>query len=466
MKIVLYKPLIRPEHHLDPVNAHYIGFNYLISYVNNFEHDCTIKIAYTPEAIIDMQPDLIGISSVSEMWERTKNTISWLRNEGFSGPIVIGGPHITALPETLPQEADCAVIGQGEATFLELIRSYKISRQPNLNEIMGISYRDSDNQVCLNARRTPIELDSLPIDVYENPSIPFQLTTVRGCPFHCFHCVEHFIQGKMTYLSADKLLWLMKSRFRTTGNPHFYFQDDTFLAPRRRLEELHDLMAKTNMLGKFTIQSISLNANLVDEKTMPMLKDIGTIKLGIGIESLNPRMLETIKCGIVKPEHIDRTIQYAQKTGIPIGGSQVYGFPGETRGELIDSIMRIKHYEMTTAFRHWVCYICQPLPGSQLWFQELEKGNVSTDMDFSTLRIDGDCRFFDTPWHYGNEENIPRNEFISILKDHEMIAPNFLLLPENTVRKQQKDSGLLKRIAYRLYRDILLSIEGRRQRKD
>ena len=460
--IVLYKPLVRPEYRFDAFNAHYIGFSYLISYVKQYEPGCSIKIAYTPQAIIDMHPDLIGISSVTEMWGRTKNTISWLREEGFSGPVVIGGPHITALPETLPQDADCAVIGQGEETFLELIRSYTASRQPALHEIPGIAYRDPDNRICLTPKRVPLEMDLLPVDVYENPSIPFQLTTVRGCPFHCFHCVEHNTQGKMTYLSAEKLLWIMKLRLRETGNPHFFFQDDTFLAPRQRLEELHNLMARENLLGKFIIQSISLNTNLVDEHTMPMLKDIGTTKLGMGIESLNPRMLQVIKCGIVKLEHIDKTIRYAQKAGIPIGGSQVYGFPGETREEMIDSIMRVKHYEMTSTFRHWVCYVCQPLPGSQLWHQELSKGNVSLDMDFSTLRIDGDCRFFDTPWYYGNEESVPREEYISILREHKMIATNFLLPPEEHPEIYQEDGGYLKRVLKRVYRDILLSIEGRK----
>ncbi|MBA4416368.1 MAG: hypothetical protein C0392_00430 [Syntrophus sp. (in: bacteria)] len=464
MKIVLYKPLIRPEYRFDAFNAHYIGFSYLITYVKQFEPDCFVGIAYTSQAIIDMQPDLIGISSVTEMWNRTEDTISWLRDEGFSGPIVIGGPHITALPETLPQKADCAVIGQGEETFLELIRSYRATRQPALHEIPGIAYRDQDNRICFTGKRTPLEMDVLPVDVYENPSIPFQLTTVRGCPFHCFHCVEHDTQGKMTYLSAEKLLWIMKLRFRATGNPHFFFQDDTFLAPRKRLEELHDLMIRENLLGKFIIRSISLNTNLVDEHTMPMLKDIGTIKLGMGVESLNPRMLQVIKCGIVKPEHIDKTIKYAQKAGIPIGGSQVYGFPGETREEMIDSIARVKHYEMTTAFHHWVCYVCQPLPGSQLWQQELSKGNVSFDMDFSTLRIDGDCRFFSTPWYYGNEENIPRREFIAILKEHKMIATNFILPSKEIQEKQGDNSNYFKRMAKRFYRDILLSIEGRKQR--
>jgi len=447
MRIALYKPLVRPEYRFNPFKAHYLGFSCLIAYLRLNESECSVNVVYTPEAIIDIQPNLIGISSSTEMWEITKDTVRWLREEGFSGPIVIGGPHITALPETLPPEADCAVLGEGEQTFLEIVRAYKFSQKPIFKNIPGIAYRDTNGQVFRTERRELMEMDSLPVDMDVNSSICFQISTVRGCPFHCFHCVEHEMQGNVRYLSADNLLWIMKKRFRITGNPNFFFQDDTFLVPRGRLEKLHDLMRKGNLLGKFTIQSVSLNANLVKEQTIHLLKEIGVISLGMGIESLNPRVLRIMKRDVVKIEHIDRTIRYAQRSGLPIGGSQVYGMPGETREEMIDSIRKVKYYELTTTFRHWVCYVCQPLPGSQLWQQELARGHVSLDMDFSSLRIDGDCRFFTTPWYYGNEEQVPRAEFIDILKKYAMLPKNFFLPPKFHLDKKLRYVNIFKRVA-------------------
>jgi anaerobic magnesium-protoporphyrin IX monomethyl ester cyclase len=462
MKIVFYQPLVRPEDRFHPFRSHYLGFSSLRAYLYANEAEISIYTASTPEGIIDACPDLIGISSCTEMWEITKGILRWLREEGFSGPIVIGGPHITALPETLPPEADCAVLGEGEQTFLEIVRANKSSRNTTLRDTPGIAYHETNGQVLCTKRREPHDMDSLPVDMDVNPSIWFQISTIRGCPFHCFHCVEHDTQGKVRYLSADKLLWIMKKRFRITGNPNFFFQDDTFLVPRGRLKRLHDLMRKENLLGKFTIQSVSLNANLVEEHTIPLLKEIGVISLGIGIESLNPRILRIMKGNVVKSEHIDRTIRYAQQAGLPIGGSQVYGVPGETRKEMIDSIQKVQHYEFTTTFRHWVCYVCQPLPGSKFWQQELARGRVSLDMDFSCLRIDGDYRCFTTPWYYGNEEQVPRAEFIDILKKHRMLPKNFFLPPEFHVDEKPQPVNILKRVARRVYYDILKAIEGHR----
>ncbi|MBW2045842.1 MAG: B12-binding domain-containing radical SAM protein [Deltaproteobacteria bacterium] len=458
MKIVLYKPLVRPEINFNPVKKIYLGFSYLISYLQLNEPECSVHIAYTVEAIIDMQPDLIGISSVTEMWEITKKTVSWLRKEGFSGPVIIGGPHITALPETLPIQVDCAVIGQGEQTFLELVRVYKVGGLVALQGIPGVAYRDSDDQLHINRERVSIDLDLLPLDLHRHPSIPFQISTVRGCAFHCVHCVEHDIQKKVNHLSVERLLWMMKKRLEITRNPHFVFQDDTFLLPRGRLEQLHELMRKENLLGKVIIKLVSLNANLVEPHTIGFLKEIGVIKLGMGIESLNPRILKVMKRGVVTLDQIDRTIRYAQKENLPIGGSQVYGFPGETREEMIDSIERVRDYERRTIFKHWVCYICQPLPGSQFWEQELNSSRVSLDMDFSSLRIDGDSRFFATPWYYANADNVPRSEFISILKKYEML-PLYFFLPPNAFSKTRRAVACLG-VWLRQSRKFL-SIEGK-----
>jgi anaerobic magnesium-protoporphyrin IX monomethyl ester cyclase len=459
MRIVFYKPLLRPEFCFDPFKAHYLGFSHLIAYLRKYEKECYFVVAPTLDAVIEAKPDIIGISSVTEMWEVMKDSIVWLRNKKFEGPIIVGGPHITALPETLPLGVDCGVIGAGEETLHELIKNYKVKRNPDLNEIKGLVYRDPEGELVTTPERTPIELDDLPINVLINPSIAFEISTVQGCPFHCVHCVEHDTQGKMRYLSPDRLVSIMQERLILTGNPYFFFQDDTFLAPPGRLQHIHELLRKRNLFGKFIIQSVSLNANLVKEETIPMLKDIGVTSLGIGMESLNPRMLKVLKKGVVTLEHIDRTIRFAHRCNMPIGGSQVYGFPGETRDEMVDSVKRVEHYEQATIFRHWSCFVCQPLPGSRFWTQELERGKVSVDMDFSSLRIDGDYRFFSSPWYYGNEEHVPRDEFISTLRKHGMITKNFFVPPG--VHDIRDEESAFKRIGKKFFHGMLYAIEGR-----
>lgn len=432
MRIVLFKTLQRKSFLKDPFRAHYLGFSSLKSYLSREEPGHELRYAWRRREIVAAQPALIGLSSVSEAWNDTGELIRWLRRSGFSGPIVVGGPHITALPETLPAEADCAVVGPGELPFVELVRAYQSTRNPDLGAIRGLAFR-RDGRLQLTPKAEPIPLDELPIDVRENPDVMFAVSTIRGCPFHCQHCVEHPTQGKMRYLSAGRLLEVMQRRVAVTGNPDFFFQDDTFLAVPGRLERLYELMEAGGLLGKFAIRVVSLNSNLVRDHTIEMLKAIGVQSLGMGCESFNPRMLTEIKSGVVRPEHLDRTIRLATRAQLPIGGSQVYGYPGETEAEIVDSIRRVKQYEQSTTFRHWTIFICQPLPGSKLWHRLLAQGVVSPQMDFSTLRIDGDYEHFTSPWAFVNPQ-MTRQRFIDVLR-REGVLPRTLRLQPKVSRR-------------------------------
>jgi radical SAM superfamily enzyme YgiQ (UPF0313 family) len=233
--------------------------------------------------------------------------------------------------------------------------------------------------------------------------------------------VEPFTQGKVRFMSAERIVAIMKDRQEKTGNNRFFFQDDTFLAARGRLEKLHETMRKENLLGKYEIQQVSLNTNLVKDETIALLKEIGVRSLGMGAESLNASALKRIKRGLIKVEDIERTITLADKAKLPIGGAQVYGMPGETRSEMVDSIERAMYLESCSTFKSWGVYVCQPLPGSLFWEEEFARGRVTLDMDFSTLRIDGDDRFFASPWFYDNEANVSRDEFIDILQQNGMV---------------------------------------------
>ena len=425
MRITLFKPILRKKFLKDKFRSWYIGFSSLRSFLNAKDPGHEVRIAKVRPDVLKQRPDLIGISSVSELWPITVACIRKFRKAGFQGPIIVGGPHVTALPQTLPDEATCAVVGQGEVPFLQLVRAYAKAKDPDLSQIPGLAYWGSGHELKRTPPPVPIPLDEIPVDVHEHSRVWMQLATIRGCPYQCEHCVEHNNQGKPRWLSAEKLLWIMEQRLKATGNPHFFFQDDTFLAAPKRLARLHKLMAKKNLFGRFNIHLISMNANLVREGTIRQLKDIGSVKIGFGCESFNPRVLGAIKRGVVKLSHLEFAMRQAKRVGLsPVGGSLVFGYLGETRAEMLDCIRRVKHYEKAKSFKHWGCYVCQPLPGSLLWCRGLKEGWLSEDMDFSTLRIDADGEHFSSPWFYMNAANVPRGEFRAILHKERFAGKN------------------------------------------
>jgi radical SAM superfamily enzyme YgiQ (UPF0313 family) len=430
VKIALFKTLQRAQWTGNKYNRRFLGFSCLQDYAELKCPEHEVRHVFSVDELKACKPDVIGISSVSETWSSAVALVNGLRAGGFSGPIIVGGPHVMAIPSQLPSLADCAVIGEGEETFVELIRAYADHRRPDLSQIAGIAHRPDDSSgVVMTARRAPMNMDALPVNVARDPDTTFQISTIRGCPFRCGHCVEGPTQGKTRWLSAERLYEIMRERVRVTGNREFYFQDDTFLAARGRLAKLHEIMRRENAMTEFRIKSISLNANLVNDDAIRMMLEIGARhgRFGMGCESLNPRILGEMKRGVVTLEHITQTAELCSKHGAKIGGSQVYGWPGETPDEIRDSIRRVKELERATKFKHWVVYACQPLPGSSIWNRALAHGDVSEDMDFSTLRIDGNMGYFDTPWFWLNEATTPKSEFLSILRDEGHLPRGFFV---------------------------------------
>jgi hypothetical protein len=111
----------------------------------------------------------------------------------------------------------------------------------------------------------------------------------------------------------------------------------------------------------------------------------------------------------------------------------VLGYPGETEAAMRNTIEFYAEKIQTTAFEYWETYACQPLPGSTIWHQALERGDVSLDMDFSTLRIDADTKYFDNDWYYGNERLVPRQRFLEILREYDLIRDGHYVREVHTV---------------------------------
>jgi radical SAM superfamily enzyme YgiQ (UPF0313 family) len=417
VRVALFKTLQRAQWVGNKYNRRFLGFSSIQDYAAMKSPEHETRHVFSVAELKAYQPDVIGLSSVSEAWNDLVKLVGDLRRGGFDGPVIVGGPHVTALPAQLPKSADCAVVGEGEQTFVELLGAYAKYRRPDLSQIPGVAFRRNE-AFCVTAKRESLRLDDLPVDVTRDPDTTFQISTVRGCPFRCGHCVEGPNQGKPRWLSARRLYEIMRERVRATGNREFYFQDDTFLAARGRLAELHEIMRREDAMSEFRIKSISLNANLVNDDAIRMMLEIGARhgRFGMGCESMNPRVLREMKRGVVTLDHIARTAELCSKHGAKIGGSQVYGWPGETPDEIVDSIRRVKQLERTTKFKHWVVYACQPLPGSSIWDRAFAHGDVSEDMDFSTLRIDGNMGYFKTPWFWLNESTTPKAEFLRILR--------------------------------------------------
>lgn len=165
----------------------------LLGAVLEQELGISVKIYFQECARIDWdeveKADMVGISTITStapaaygLVDRVKKTCGAI--------VVMGGPHVTFLPEeALEKGADFVIRGEGEESLVELIRVLS-GQGGDIGDIGGLSYL-RDGEVRNNPEREWIgDLSALPwpklslIQGFEKRSI-IPIMTSRGCPFSC-----------------------------------------------------------------------------------------------------------------------------------------------------------------------------------------------------------------------------------------------------------------------------------------
>ncbi|MCX6996528.1 MAG: cobalamin-dependent protein, partial [Kiritimatiellaeota bacterium] len=118
--------------------------------------------------------DLAAISSYSAQIDEAYALAQRFKAMGV--PTVIGGPHVTALPDEAARHCDAVVIGEGESVWLQVLEDAEYGR-------LKPHYRaDADGYDLAAAPMPAFEL--LDISKYNRLTVQ----TSRGCPHHCEFC--------------------------------------------------------------------------------------------------------------------------------------------------------------------------------------------------------------------------------------------------------------------------------------
>jgi amino acid adenylation domain-containing protein len=108
----------------------------------DFDHYSQLRVL-----LEDYQPEVLGIRTLSLYKDFFHKTVTLIRQWGFKGPIVSGGPYATSAYNTLLQDpnVDLVVLGEGEVTFKEVLEKIlnndrKMPSQEELLEVKGLAF--------------------------------------------------------------------------------------------------------------------------------------------------------------------------------------------------------------------------------------------------------------------------------------------------------------------------------------
>jgi anaerobic magnesium-protoporphyrin IX monomethyl ester cyclase len=340
-------------------------------------------------------PEFIGIYSTTFGWGKAKKTAADLkRTYSRCAFICAGGPYPIAVQEQCLQDAgkylDAIVTGEGEFTTLEIVERLQAGR--GLEGVLGIAYWDGGKVIKNLPRPIITELDSLPFPARDllgdaNRYIPppgtyrkkpvAVMITSRGCNRRCIYCFQLDKERKIgiRYRSVRNVLDEIELCIRQ-GYKEIKFLDDTFAADYSRAMQIAQEIRKRGL--KFAWFA-SACVNQVDKPLLKAFKDAGCWAILFGAESGVQKNLNTIRKGTTLAQ-ITRAVRDAQEVGLKVSTPFMFGIPGETFEEGLQTIQFAVELDPDMANFHAIT----PFPGTELYDNLDEYGTISDDLtDFT-----------------------------------------------------------------------------------
>ena len=366
MRVTLVNPpldTVLAHGHVSPVTAYLfynsapLGLLYIAAVLEQNGHAVTaidaaaerLDVAGTVRRIDASQPDVVGIGSTTVVFETTKLLSTACKEAMPSVPIVLGGYHVTLLPEDAMRHPafDIGAIFEGEYTMLELCEHYAGRRA--LEDIQSICFRKPDGTLHFTPTRPKLkDLDRLPFparhllppDIYrpipidEHASPKFAMITSRGCPHACAFCQK----SKSGYRShspayiADEVEHLV----RDFGARDIAFVDSLFCASKKRVMGIMDEFVRRDIASKVS-WTCSSRVEVVDKELLQRMKDAGCWRTRFGIESGSDRVLDFIAKGITK-EKIRAAVTAAHEVGLRPKAFFIVGHMPDTKETIAETI--------------------------------------------------------------------------------------------------------------------------------
>jgi hypothetical protein len=253
--------------------------------------------------------------------------------------IVVGGPHVQKAEHYLGDDpVDVVVLGEGEATFCELLDAEGCD---DFERIAGVAFLRSGELVRTPARERRVELDALPtaLDVIalRDPSGKPRYKTVayetsRGCPFRCAFCEwgTGAIGTKMYQFSLARIERDFE-RLIEGGIEDIWLCDSNFGALREDLDKAKIIVELRKRTGRpYTLAtSWSKSHNARVQEIVLLLKEHGLLMhYNLALQTLTPLALKLSNRKNMQMNRYQPIAKAMAEQGVTIATELIWGLPG------------------------------------------------------------------------------------------------------------------------------------------
>ena len=351
---------------------------------------------------VDADADVIGLSVMfSKQWPLARRLLEALKDAFPKTPLVIGGEHVTAVPQEVFDSApvDFAVLGEGEETFLELIEALSQAGQTGLGNIEGLAYRDERGRtVCNPPRQRRRDLDSIPWPAWDLLPVRnyieanrFQevsdrrvmiLLGTRGCPYRCRFCSNPLMWTTSFYMRDPKDIVDEIEAYRSEyGATEFQFQDLTFVINRGWVLRVAEEICRRNLKITWKLPG-GTRSEAFDAELLTALSASGCTQLAFAPESGSKRVLEAM----LKKAEPARFIELGKiirrnRIDLSVTAFIIIGSPEETLSDLLQTYRFIARLALV-GYDSILCSRFTCYPGSEYHQRYLDRGLIKYDDEY------------------------------------------------------------------------------------
>lgn len=392
-KVILVNPLSVESDHIQPP----LGLGYLATSLrkNGFEVEILdaqkekITTDKLPEIIKKSKPDFVGFQVYTFNLNYVKEGLKKIRSVNKKIITLVGGPHISALPndvfKTFDGLVDFAFRGEAEIGLPILLKKIIDNDKSGFDKIPGLIYK-KNNKIFLNQPLFYKDIDIFDMPAwdlikpqnypeaqhgafFENfPIAP--IITTRGCPFNCSFCSGRLNTGMIVRKrKVSSVIEEIKTLYNVYHIREILIIDDNFTFDKIFAKNVLKEIIKLKLDASFAVPN-GVRLDTLDLELLKLMKMAGFYLISVGIESGSNRVLKLMQKSLSK-EKIREQINLIIKSGLDCAGFFILGYPGETEEEAKETIEFSLNLGLLRAF--FFTFI--PLPGTPIT-EELQKKGI------------------------------------------------------------------------------------------
>jgi radical SAM superfamily enzyme YgiQ (UPF0313 family) len=387
-----------------PINRSYVvtpslGLGYIASVLRNKGHDVKILHCIKEKMTFDgfaefleaNKFDVIGIQMFTYDLAPAIKHLKIIKQKLPNAITVVGGYHPSGAPRDVLHEvadADYGFISEVEIGFPIFLEEV-VKEKPDMSVVPNLIYRKGE--VCIvNEIKLIDDLDIIPFPAWDLmdpreypdaphggfaksfPTAPIMIT--RGCPLKCTFCAGRSITFEVRKRSIKNVIEEIEYLKENFDVIDFLIEDENFTLHRKLVKEFCETIIEKKLGITWSCPS-GIRLDTINPEMLKMMEASGCYSVAVGVEFGSDRIHQITKKKLTI-EKIERKMSLFKDVNIKTTGFFLFGVPGETKDEMLETIQFSKKLPLDRAqFNNFM-----PLPGTEI-FDDLKKKGIAFDYD-------------------------------------------------------------------------------------